>query len=217
MTWWLIKTIIYQSILLTGSIVGLIYYRRMDKASKIIVLFVSSTFISEAIATFFAVKYHNNIVVFHVYNPIQTVLLSLYFNFSIEKFNKKNIGWIIAGFAVAFSIINSVFIQSIFKVFNSNVLIVESFLVIGMCLYSFYDLLLGDELIEIFSYKRFWYTALLLTFWSFTFCYWLVWHALFESTANNIQWLGVMIWVINVLCYSGFAIVFLSFRKMKHV
>lgn len=215
MTWWLIKTIIYQSILLTGSIVGLIYYRRMDKASKIIVLFVSSTFISEAIATFFAVKYHNNIVVFHVYNPIQTVLLSLYFNFSIEKFNKKNIGWIIAGFAVAFSIINSVFIQSIFKVFNSNVLIVESFLVISMCLYSFYDLLSGDDLGELFSNSRFWFTSLLLVFWSFTFCYWLIWHALYKASSQNFLWLSIMIWTINLLCYSGFAIVFLSFRKMK--
>jgi hypothetical protein len=217
MSWWLTQTIIYQSILLTSSVTGLIYFKKMDKASRIIVLFIVSTFISEAIATFLAVKYHNNIFVFHIYSPIQILLLSLYFNFSIEKFHKKNIGWIVGALIVCFSIINSLFIQNFSKAFNSNILIVGAFVIIAMCLYSFYDLLLGDDVVELLSIKRFWYTALLLTFWSFTFCYWLVWQALFQPTSGNIKWLSVMIWTINVLCYSGFAIVFLSFRKMKKV
>ncbi|RYE24969.1 MAG: hypothetical protein EOP51_05660 [Sphingobacteriales bacterium] len=217
MSWWLTKTIIYQSILLTGSVTGLIHFKKMDKASKVLVFFIVSTFVAELAATFFALKYHNNIFIFHIYNPIQILLLSLYFNFSIEKFHKNNLGLIIGVLAASFSVINSLFIQDVFTTFNSNILIVASFLVIAMCLYSFYDLLLGDDFLDLNTNSRFWFSALLLTFWSFTFCYWLVWQALVRPSSANTMWLSVMIWTINIVCYSGFALVFLSFRKMKKV
>ena len=213
---WISKTIIYQVVLLLAAIAGLVHYKRMDKASRLLVWFICSTFLSEAIAVWFALKYGNSLIVYHIYNPLQLFLIALYFNFEIEYFHRKKIGWYLGIGGIMLSIFNSVFLQSPFKVIDSNFLITESFIIIGLCLYSFYSLLLEDSVEDFFD-NRFWFSSLLLIFWSFTFCYWLIGPTIYKTSPKTSEWINVMIWVINVLCYSGFAIVFLSFRKMKRV
>ncbi len=212
---WIIKTIIYQLILLLTALIGLIHYKKMDKASKVIFGIITLTFFSEAIAFASAIIYKNNLLIYHLFNPIQFYIICYYFNVTIDGFKTNNIGIFLGCAGLVYSIINTLFFQNPFSEMNTNFLIPESILIIAMSLYSFYELLASD-IYDVYSNTRFWFSAFLLTFWSFTFCYWLIGPTLYKTSGNTL-WLDTMIWTINILCYSGFAIVFLSFRKMKKV
>lgn len=210
---WIYKMTIYQIVVLIATIIGLIHYKRMDKASKVILWFIVVTFISETAAFSSAIIYNNNLLVYHIYNPIQFLIICYYYNLTIEAFKSRNIGLKLGIIGVLYSTLNTLYFQNPLREMNTNFLIPESILIIAMSLYSFYELL-ASESYDVYSNNKFWFSAFLLTFWSFTFCYWLIGPSLYKSTKNTL-WLDIMIWAINVLCYSGFAIVFLSFRKMK--
>ena len=211
--WWIYRMSIYLVILCFATIAGLIHYKKMDKPTRIMVWYVTITLISESIATYAAFVFKNNLPVFHVYNVVQFLLLSLYFNYSVDK-QRIAKGWIIGLSGIILSVVNSVYFQHPTKELNTNFVIVESFLIIGMSLFSFYRLLASD-VIYIHLSPKFWFSAILLVFWSFTFFYWLVGVIIYKSLPNMAFWLDTMIWFINIICYSAFAAVFLSYNKMK--
>jgi hypothetical protein len=97
---------------------------------------------------------------------------------------------------------------------NTNFVVLESFLIIGMSLVAFYRLLISDD-IRIFALPRFWFSAIFLVFWSFTFFYWLVGATIYRSLPEKALWLNLMIWLINIAVYSAIAGVFLNYNKMK--
>jgi hypothetical protein len=212
--WWISRMTIYLVILCFASFAGLVHYKKMDKPTRIMVWYVVITLISESIATYAAFVFKNNLPVYHFYNLIQFLLLSLYFNYSAEKQHFKLSGWIIGLTGIIFSIVNSVYFQHPTKELNTNFVIIESFLIIGMSLFSFYRLLVSD-FIYIHLSPKFWFSAILLVFWSFTFFYWLVGVIIYKSMPNMSFWLDAMIWFINIVAYSAIAAVFLFYNKMK--
>lgn len=212
--WWIYRMTIYLVILCFAAIAGLIHYKKMDKPTRIMVWYVILTLFSESIATFDAFVYKNNLAVYHFYCPLQFFLLSLYFNFSTKEQRVSNIGWIIGVTGITLSIINSIYFQRPTKELNTNFVILESFLIIGMSLFSFYRLLASD-VIYVHLLPKFWFSSIFLVFWSFTFFYWLVGVVIYRSMPNMSFWLDTMIWFINIVAYSGFAAVFLSYNKMK--
>lgn len=213
---WLKLLIVYCVLLFIASICGFINYRRMNIPSKILVWYVSATCLTEVVAIGAAYQYHNNLIIYHIYSYIQLFLISLYFTLESRKFRKNKVLMIVGVLGMLLGMLDALFIGKTHENENINThfLVMESFLIIGMSLLSFYELLASDE-INIGSNPRFWFSGLFLVFWSFTFFYWLIGLAVNNYLPEKGDWMRVMLFTINTLTYTGFAIVFLSYRKMQ--
>ncbi len=208
---------VYIIILVVVSIVGIFRYKLFDTATKLIFTYIIITSFSESLAFYTSLVYGNNLLIYHIYCPIQLVFIAIYFNTVISFFRRYNIGYIIGGTGVVISVINSLFFQSPKTTFNSYFLITEAILIIGMTLCYFYDYLNSDQTVIKIINPHFIIACLLLTFWSFTFFHWLSWIAMPEALKENIFWIRYMNWSINMITYTGFGIVFLLYRKLKPI
>jgi hypothetical protein len=173
------------------------------------------TFIIESIgaALAFFDDRPNNLFLFHIYSPVQFFILSIYFAYSDKHKRVRKFGWGLALIGIVASILNTLLLQPVTEL-NTNFIVLESFLTIGMSLFAFYKLLASD-IIDIHLNPRFWFSSIFLVFWSFTFFYWLVGVVIYKMIPDKAVWLNGMILFINLATYAGFGVVFLSYKKMK--
>lgn len=215
MSFWLLNRLILLTILLCASVVSLIQFKKLDKASRYIAVLISFTFLVESLALWAAYEFQQNNPIYNTANIIEFVLLTLYFNNSISSFKKRNVGYKIAAAGIIVALFNLFFIQDIF-ILNTNFLAVESLSIVGMCLYYFYDFLRGDTYLEKLP-PQFWATSLLLIFWSFTLFHWLVGFYIMYTNSYVADWPYHIIMVVNALTYLSFGILFFNYRKMSQV
>lgn len=211
---WLKLLIAYCTLLLFASICGFVNYKKMDPPSRVLVWYISATCLSEVMATGAIYFYKYNLIVYHVYSLLQLFLISLYFNTACKSLRKNNLGIIIGIIGVVLGVLNSIYFQQPTHSINTNFFVIEAFLIIGLSLFSFYELLASDET-HVNRNPLFWFSSLFLVFWSFTFFYWLIGVTIRKAIPEDVTWMDTMIWIINILTYTGFAIVFLSYRKMQ--
>lgn len=212
MSFFTIATFI-RAVILLAAICGLIQYKKLDKATKLLVWLLLVTFTTEALAVFSAYYFHNNNPVYNISSIIKFTITCLYFESIIPQFKTYKLGRKIALAGFTLSIFNTIFFQSLLEV-NSYFLAFESITIVGLCLYYFYDYLSQ----ETFTKKlpiHFWFTSLLLTFWSFTFFYWLIAYALMFSDSATISWLSWILFSFNIIYYGGFTIIFLFYKKLS--
>lgn len=206
---------IYLLLLLAVSIIGFTKYSIVGTAERVIIILLAITSISETTAHFLISYMGRNLIVYHIYDPIQFFLVCLFFNYSIKAFNKRKIGLVIGLSGVIISLVNSIFFQKFLTDFNSNFTLFESISIIAMSLYYFYDYLSNkDNTLYTFS---FWTTCILFLFWSFTFFRWLAEFALPELAKEQIFYIIYMMWFINMITYSAFGLVFLFYKKLQPV
>ena len=214
---WLTLVTIYWIILFIASLSGAVRYRILDTASKWVVWYIVLTCVSEGLAIYFSIALHNNLFVYHIYAPLQLVMLTGYFDRAFFRVRTRNTGIVIAAAGMLLSAYNSLFLQSPRTTLNTYFMVFEAFVIITMALYGFYELLRKDMPLDIFSNPYFWYNSILLVFWSFTFFYWLVGLSIRISMHESGAWLGNFIWVINVITYLSFSIVFLFYPKLNQI
>jgi hypothetical protein len=183
-------------------------------ADKWISYLLLLTIISETIALYLNKAYQNNMPVYHIYSPLELFFICLYFNERIAFFKKHGIGLIIGGVGVVLAAVNLAFWQSLFSI-NSVFLMYEGFAVIGLCLYSFFRLMMDEE--EITRNVHFWFTAIMLVYWSFVFFYWGMYAYFLTSLKTYLPGISIAFDIINILTYGGFALVFIRYRKLAAV
>src|SRR5690348_1742453 len=111
---------IYLIVILSGVVFGLFYLRRLSSPLKWVTALLSITFISEIMSRVWGLYYHTSYPVYHFYSPAECFLL-LFILYSIaNKPIQKRMIAITFSCLVIFSIINSIFIQTIYE-FNSNI------------------------------------------------------------------------------------------------
>lgn len=136
------KTILIASdipVLLVGIFV-MVYYRKLEKTSKIFAWFIVCSAIVQVIALILWLLKKNNMPLLHLYVPVGFALLAWYYRAVLGKLIAKGMIDVITLLFVCFSIANSIFFQSIF-IFNSNALTVESILLIILSIFTFIVLL----------------------------------------------------------------------------
>lgn len=159
------------------------------------------TFCAETYAIYSAVKYRNNMVVYHVFNPIQFLIISLYFNESIPSFKRKNIGWYIGILGVIASILNILFFQPL-NTSNYYFLVFESLIIVFMALYSFIEMFLNENN-DLIKNQHFWISFILLSFWSITLTYWAMHEIIDKHAAYFINYIAYILVSVNILTYLG--------------
>lgn len=202
---------IYISIIIIAITTSLLRYRKLDRASKTLSVLLIVTLLSETVAYYMAKYYRNNFPVYHFFAPVQLFIVGLYFNYSVEKFRKKNIGLYIGIAGIALAVLNSLYFQPLHTL-NSYFLMYEGFCTVFMCLYAFNQMFLDDEY-NMLSLPHFWFTFILLAFWSITYVNWGVHEVMRINMIDIMSITAQVLWIVNVLTYSGIAFVFLFYRK----
>ncbi len=200
------------AIVATSFISGVCRFKRLDTAGKLLLLLLAAMFFDEVVAHIYALKYHNNIRVYNIYSIIEFAIMALYFNYSVDAFRKKGVGYYILVAGLIFAIVNYSFIQPI-NTFNSFYLFFEGFTVVTLALIAFYRMLMYNEDLKLYTYHHFWFTAIFLFFWSITFLSW----GMFPMFKNKeiIKQMILFIWVANVISYGAVGLIFLLYPKMK--
>lgn len=211
---WLILLKIYILLLAGVSVISITRYKVVDTSAKFIVALLLLTSFSETVAYYISITTKNNLFIYHIYSPIQLLLLSIFYNYTITFFKPKNIGLLIGVTGVIASILFSILFQNPTSSLNTYFLVLESLLIIGMTLCYFYDFLNTTHTTKQFTTPNFWIACILLIYWSFTFFRWSVGVAIPSISLENTKWINYMMYFINMVTYTGFGLVFLFYRKL---
>ncbi len=207
---------IYLLSLLFASVCSISRFKKTDKASRILSILISCAFINESAAYLLAKIYHNNLALYNIYSLVEFGLLSLYFNYMIDVFIKKNIGFYVGIAGILMGILDLIFLQHLDS-FNSYFLLFEALSVIGMSLFAFFRLLLKHDSLTLYKYPHFWFISILLFFWSITFLCWGLYDYINQTLRQSALNINTALAIVGIVTYVGLGCVFLLYPKMKNI
>jgi hypothetical protein len=203
---------VYHFILVLTALCCLWRYRSLPVALKIIGILILITIIDEALATYFAYKYHNNLAVYSIFNLVQSFMIAVYFNYSIDVFRKRHIGYIVGILSITVGIANILLLQPL-NHSNSYFLFFEGIVTISMSLFSFARLMLENKKEQLTQNPNFWIAALLTFFWVITFFDWGLYELVITMYPTKAMVLSVLMELSSIIIYGGIAIVFLNYNR----
>lgn len=173
---------IYLIVLYLNFIIGIAKYKHLDFGSIMLVLLFLFGAINETICRILIKRHLGYEVPYHIYSIIELSLTSIYFGYSIMVLNIKR--WIILSIAISILIgAGNLYFQHLDSI-NTNMLLIESFVIISMALYSFYKMLLNDWIINLFHYPHFWFWTAFLLLWSGSFFFWVFFDVLIKKESD---------------------------------
>lgn len=206
---------VYLGVIFLAAIGGIYQLRYRDGASKILVLLLFLTLISEITAHLAALRFHNNMFVYHFFSPIQLIVLGKYFDSIVDSLKKKKLGLTIGIIAAIAAIINAKFFQPL-DVLNSHFLLLEGLIIMALALYTF-QRILSDDKINIYRYGHFWIVVILIFFWSVTYTTWALYSVLRVKKLFVLPIVTYLLWSVNIVTYStiGFVLFYFSSKRKR--
>lgn len=202
--------IIYFILLITG-LVATRFSQPLQASDKWIQRLLLLTLLSEIFAEFCTRTFHANLFVYHFFNPLQLLLIAMYFNESMPALKKSHAGqWIGMG-GIGFALTNTLFFQPL-STLNTNFLLFEAFVIIALCIHSFASMFKTEA--EVAYLPHFWICSLLIFYWAFTFFYWGVYTFLTAELQPIAHLLWYSLYAVNIITYAGFTVIFLRYRKL---
>jgi hypothetical protein len=200
--------IIYHLILLTGIVIGIVRFKKMVSGSRIFLLLLAVTLLSELAAYYCAVKYHDNRFVYNFFNLLQFSLICR--AFYVESRLRTTL--IIFALYLLFTVINTIFYQPLLTASNTNGLLMQHLLTI--VLYFTYLVLYFKKTTHesLTGYPLFW-TGLGWLIFSVSS---IVAFGYNNLVASGTAWDDISVWVkkiSNYLLYLSFIPAFLSPQK----
>lgn len=148
-----LKDVIYFSVVSIAALLGIYQVQKLADSSKVLLLLILYTLLSEAGSELCKILFNNNMMVFHIYNPVQYTLMAIAYNQEIKQ--GKIICLTVVGY-LAFAILNAIFWQPFFEEYCSYSFNVNVILVSSLSLYYLYRLL-NEETDNAFTqYPLFW-------------------------------------------------------------
>ncbi len=191
---------------------GIIQFKILDNPSKIFLLYIFLSAVSELVATYTAIHYKNNLLGLNIFSIIEYIITCKYFSVCISNFRRSRLIFLIFLGITIWGI--STIIYPLKQALNTPFLVFESITIVALCHYYFYDLLNADDNRVITP--SFGFVSFMFIFWSFTFTYWLFGVSIRDHMAEQGKWLSQLIWAINLICYTGFCLVFLFYKKLQN-
>lgn len=151
---------IYFGILITATSVGVYRFKNLNTSSKIMLLLVFITIISECVATYLRINKHSNILVYHIFGPTEASFIVWAF-FCELKWRKLLLLIILL---VLFGIINSIFLQPYKFVFNSYFFVIDALMAVSLSVLYFIKLLNQKRYFQFTDYPMFWFSTGFLIF-----------------------------------------------------
>lgn len=204
--------VLYEALLLFTAASAISRWRFLSNADKWIAILLLITILQEGIAGVLRTLYVNNFITYHIYTPIELYFIINYFIRATRVKNATILGITLGLFAVLLSILNTIYLQGL-KQWNSYYLLFEGIVVICFCLFSFYRILIRDNVTPK-NMALFWISSNFLFYWCLTFIN-VGMYPLIIGTTNLLRLLiSTTLLYANLLFYAGIAIVFLRYKKL---
>jgi hypothetical protein len=161
----------YYSLLIAASVACIVLFKRAQKAFRLLGALTVLTLLSELIARYVAVIIKDNSIVYHFFTPVEFFFYVLIYK---QFFNNKKwnyILWICFTLFVAAEILNTIFYQSL-SVTNTNILILESILLVVFSLSLFIKIRGSAYHENILREGVFWFNSAVLFYYA---CCILIW------------------------------------------
>lgn len=207
---------VYLGIIFLAILGGLYKLKYRDRASKILLVLLCLTLISEFIAYWAAIEFRNNMFVYHFFAPVQLIILGIYFDTIERRFKKRRVGLLIGIGGAIVAAMNTIYFQPL-KILNSNFLLFEGLVIMGLALYTF-QRILTDERIDIYRYGHFWMIAILIFFWSVTYTTWALFSLLQIKKLFLMPYVSNVLWTVNIITYLaiGFVLLYFSGKRLAN-
>lgn len=205
---------VLMTTLITSFICGLVRARKLDIGSAVMLILIGVSLITEGAGHYCAVKFKTNTAVYNLYSLLEFLLVFLYFNYTIDVFERRSVGWYIGFFGAFLGTLNLIFLQSL-DIFGSNFLFFEGITIIIASLFGLFRFFLKEQPQKIFRYAHFWFISILLVYWSVSFLNFGFYELLRNRFPSQIWVISFIIWCANIFTYMGFATVFLLYPKLQ--
>lgn len=206
-------TRIYDMVLLLSCICALYYFRKVDKATKFLCLWILTGGITELLASYFAMKYKNNLPVYALYSIIELFLILFYFAYSVKFIRRHKLHFIIIVASTLMWLVNVRWLQPLNSI-NSNFIFIECLITVCLSLYAVYRrLLLYNH--SLTQKTHFWIPCILLLYCCGTLWNWGFYDYFLKYYPGRTIILSVCILCMNIITYSAFTLILLFYSKMK--
>lgn len=209
----------YVSLLLLATVLGLIWYRKLQAPFKVLALLILVTLASEAIRFLYPGFVFSSLVL-HIYLNVSIILYGIIYYLLLKGKRKKF--FILAGTicTLIFSLINSFthYGQGL-RSFPHYTMIIMSITCVCYAFLSNYEMIRVSTDKSIFKNGVFWFNNAILFFFSIAFVFWCLYNYLLRTQIPILMNLMTMLWVLNLILYSLFIIsmYFNSRRKIDQV
>lgn len=208
-----IDRIIYYSALAIAFGGGLVRIKYLDKSSKIIIILLALTLITEFVSYIADRLFGNNFPVFHVFTVLELILFSFYF-IQLNQLLRQNFFIILPFLWVFIAGLNIYFFEPLLTL-NTNMLIIEGFSISVMAIYSLYRIMMDNKITVPYQNIHFWILALMLILWCSTYFFWSFYKILAETQWPYWNIIHQFHWLINVIVYLGISLVYIFIPKKE--
>ncbi len=187
-------------------------WRTLSQADRWICLLLFITIVQEWIAYQFKVLFQNNYITYHIYTPIEVLIILMYFDRAAHFSRKYAIAIYIGIVSVILSIVDTFFLQKYTEI-NSYYLLYEGCLVITLSILSFYKLLIREDIVPR-KMAHFWITICFLFYWCLSYVNLGLFAYQVGHTKIIMKIFGWTLYCSNLLFYLGLAAVFVRYKKL---
>jgi hypothetical protein len=162
------RFVYYLILLLFVFSIGIIEYKRVGIAYKILTLLIGATFLSECISRILVAKIHNSNPVYHFSSPIEFIGFSAVYYFVFTNSSiKKGITALIVLLTLV-SVVDTVFFETLLM-FPSKYYMISEAIYLIYALLGFRQMLLNPIQVPIYKQSFFWLNTALLSYTSTIF------------------------------------------------
>ncbi|MBC7553626.1 MAG: hypothetical protein H7257_06565 [Taibaiella sp.] len=198
----------YYAVLLSLCYISVRAYKRMQASLKFVCILGVLTFVNEMVSAVLGYYSISKAYGYHFYNIVELALIAYAFVFYTNKKPGKGLLISISFGSIMLGGINMAFLQPINKV-NTNMLMVECVLSIGMALAALFHLLKNDTTFNIYRSPNFIFWSAILLLMTGTFFFWACFEFLIQSNSKYKLPLIVIQVIINIVAYISIAVALL--------
>lgn len=191
---------------------GIIRVRDMDYGGRLILLLLIAGLLTEILAAWAGKYLGNNMPVYAVFNIVEVVLVSLFFNECVDAFKRENIGKVIAVLAVLAGVANLIWLQSIDKS-NNNFMISGGAYIVVVSIIAMVDDARQGKGGNLLHYRL---NIVLLFYWAVSLLTWFFYDDSDQLSKHDVWCVMMAVHLLNWLTNMFFATVFFFTPKQKH-
>ena len=202
----------YIILLVSTFATGVYRWVRLSTADKWLCALLGLTIVQESIAYIFESQFHDNFYTYHFYTPIELLLIAMYFDRTIKILPPYYLGLGIGLSGVVLSVLNSIFLEPLYKM-NTHFLLFEGWVVIILCLFSFYNMLVRER-IRLVNMSQFWITLCFLFYYSLTYMNFGLYGSVVGKQTDFGKFFALALYVTNLVFYIGINATYARYTKL---
>lgn len=204
--------IVYLIILGVDVTIGLLKYNILDRPLRVMFWMLFFCLVSEIVSSFLYTRIHTKAPVYHFFSIVELTTLTYYFLFIIKAKPPKWLLVFIPAVSILLGLSNLLFFQPL-RVYNTNMLLIESVVISGMALYALFVIMKRDEILDLISYPHFRISIAVLILWTATFFFWAFLSYLKKSSPDYYRIVALGQSMLNIATYSFIGYAYYKYKR----